>query len=156
MQERRLCSLVRVSALIIALAMLPTMAWAQDRIVGLWLYTITSSDNSFSPFQLLTTFNQEGTIVSDASIDLNPQTLSSPTHGVWWSIGHQAVHIKELAFSYDSSANPNGMYIIDQTDTVSRDGGSITGVCNFKIIDNNGVTIFGPAACTTSATRVTP
>jgi len=76
MSARASIRLVAISTLAISLAIRPPMARAQDQsIVGLWLYTITSTDNSFSPFQTLETFSREGTVLADASIDLNPQTL---------------------------------------------------------------------------------
>jgi hypothetical protein len=158
MSTRASIYLVAASTLAISLAVRAPMAHAggNQSIVGLWLYTITSTDNSFSPFQTLETFSREGTVLADANIDLNPQTLSSPTHGVWSLAGNRAFHQKSRAFSYDQNANPNGMYFIDETDTVSQDGNSLSGTCSFSIVGNNGQTIFGPADCTTTATRITP
>lgn len=121
--------------------------------LGTWLETITPTDPSIPPFQTLTTYAAGGGLISTASINLNPATLASGAFGAWVRRDARSFHWSGHAFAFTPQGNPNGIFNILETVTLSETGDSLTSSGRYEIV-NNGSVVFS-SAFTGSGMRVT-
>lgn len=131
---------------------LPAPEDAAQSVLGTWLETITSPDNTFPTFQTLTTYAAGGGLISTASINLNPATLASGAFGVWVRTGDRAFRWFARAFAYTPQGNPNGLFSIRESVTMNQAGDTLSGSGGYEIV-NNGTVLFS-AAFKVTGTRV--
>lgn len=122
-------------------------------ILGTWLETTTTTDNSIPPFQVLFTYGAGGGMTATASLDLTPATLSGPTHGAWTQSEERSYRFLAHAFAFDPQGNPAGVYTIRESLTLDDKGESYRGSGSFAVDFNGQVTFSG--AFTSAGKRVT-
>ena len=135
----------------------PGMAHAEqersESVVGTWLETVSSTNNSFPSFQALSSYAVGGGWISSASINLSPATLASDAYGAWARTGERSFRWAAHAFAYTPEGNPNGLYTIRESLSLDRTGQTYTGTGSYEIV-NNGQLLFSGKFRST-ATRVT-
>ena len=92
-----------------------------------------------------------GGAVATASIDDQAGSKSSPTHGAWARTGNRSFKITAHAFSFDDSGKLNGLFNIQERDTLSKDGMTYTGAGSFEVV--NGPGAFPATPYTSTAAR---
>jgi hypothetical protein len=134
------------------LALAPTPAFAssdddgeKDSIVGTWRSTV--SDPDLPSFGLLASYSPGGTVIASASIDLQPQFLSTPSFGVWKRTDEGRFAVKFEFFTFDTAGTPSGSGLL--RGTVAVDADHIHGPFTLKIFDTTGKTIFTSSGSTT-------
>jgi hypothetical protein len=138
--------------------------WRQDEgrppIVGLWhtVYTQTSG----LPFnETLKQWHSDGTENENANL---PPIGGNVCFGVWKETGPRSVKLHHLGLMFNppNPADPNclvgcplGNFTIDETDTVSKDGKTYTGMFTFKTFNTDGSPTGLVITGTVVATRIT-
>ena len=121
-------------------------------IVGLWAVVYTAGGATFN--ETLDQWHSDGTEFENAY--LSPEK-GNICFGVWKPIGRRTVRLHHIGWTFDptnNTANANGTFTLDETNTVSADGKTYTGTFEFKTFDmkgNQGADVTG----TMAATRIT-
>jgi hypothetical protein len=158
----RLSVALLASALAICLCLslsTPSYAASNNRNVrgpvGSWLVNVTVISGPPPPsFQALYTYDTGGGVVETDETDFTTQSLASPAHGAWKSIGKGSFDSKTLNFFFDAQGNPAGMVEVQETDTLSKNGNIYTGAASFTMFNLQGQQI-DSGTFTTRATRIT-
>ncbi|MBV8632112.1 MAG: hypothetical protein JOZ83_14370 [Silvibacterium sp.] len=124
-----------------------------DEMNGLWQGTISSPDNSFSPFGAFLMYGG-GIWTGSGSVDLTLAALSSTLWGAFKRIGPHQFHGIGRFWTYDANFNPTGFATVDQINTVSRDGKKYHGDGALQYFDNNGNSVGPATAFSDDSTRV--
>ena len=136
-------------------ALTPTIAFASpgdkgaDAIVGSWQGSV--STNGGPTFSAMTSFNAGGTLTSSASIDLQPNNLSTPSYGAWRRTHPGQYAIKFRFFTFDAQANPAGSGEVDAS--VTLEDNSLQGSFTLTIFDLAGNVVFSTTGAI-QATRI--
>jgi hypothetical protein len=123
--------------------------------VGSWLIKATPTSGPSSPsFHELYSYIPGNIVVETDETDFTTQSLASPAHGTWKSIGKGRFASTTLNFFFDAQGNPAGRVEVRETDTLSKNGNIYTGSASFTSFDLQGKQVdFG--TFTTRATRIT-
>jgi len=124
-------------------------------LVGSWLVNVTATSGPPPQrFQALYTFIPGNSIVETDETDFTTQSLASPAHGAWKSIGKGRFASRILNFFFDAKGNPAGTVEVRETEMLSTSGNIYTGSGEFTTFNLQGKKIdFG--TFTTRATRIT-
>jgi hypothetical protein len=122
--------------------------------VGSWLIKATTITGPQPPsFQALTTYMVGGGIIETDQTDFTTQSLSSPAHGTWKSIGNNRFASTTLNFFFDAQGHPAGTVEVREIDTLSNNGNVYTGSAKFSVANNSGQQIAN-GSFTILATRI--
>jgi len=138
-------------------------------IVGLWHvnYTATYDDNfppggpyPPTPFPFLESFKTwhgDGTEFENAFL---PPAGGNVCFGVWKELGDHRVKLHHIGLTFNRDGSLSGIFTVDETDTVSPNGETYTGMFDFKLwppsYDAVGKgTPIAEVKGTTAATRIT-
>ena len=124
-------------------------------LVGSWLVKVTATSGPPPPsFHALYTFIPGNSVIETDETDFTTQSLASPAHGAWKSIGKGRFASRILNFFFDAKGNPAGTVEVRETETLSKNGNIYTGSGEFTTFNRQGKQIdFG--TFTTRATRIT-
>jgi hypothetical protein len=92
-----------------------------------------------------------GTLVSSASIDLQPANLSTPGYGAWKRTDDAGYSIQFFFFTFDPSGNPSGSGEVKAQITVDDD--EFRGPFSLTIFNTSGTAVFTGSG-TVEATRI--
>lgn len=104
-----------------------------NSIVGTWIDTLIVGGNP--AFNTLIQWHSDGTESDNADI---PPTGGNVCAGSWMSTGRRTVHRYHLGWTFDTSSNPSGMFVLTEDDKLARDGNSYNGSFDQKFYDVNG------------------
>ena len=124
---------------------------AHDPIVGLWHVVYTSGGKLFN--ESLDQWHSDGTEFENAFL---APAQGNICFGVWKATGSHSVRLHHVGWTFDptSTGTANGIFTLDEENTVSSDCKSYTGTFTFKTFDlkgNQGMELTG----TIAATRIT-
>jgi hypothetical protein len=123
---------------------------ASDSIVGLWHVVYTAGGSLFN--ETLDQWHSDGTEFENAYL---PVAQGNICFGVWKTVGTRMVRLHHVGWTYDPVAGgpANGVFTLDESNTISRDGKTYTGSFTFKTypLTGTGVEVKG----TIAATRIT-
>ncbi len=119
-------------------------------IVGLWHTVYTSGGSTFA--ESFKTWHSDGTEFEN--VNHNP-AIGSVCVGVWKPLNGREVRLHHLGFLFTAAGVPSGTFVVDEIDTVMRDGMSYEGTFIFRIYDVNGVYTGTEYSGTIAATRIT-
>jgi len=124
---------------------------AHDPIVGLWHVVYTSGGKLFN--ESLDQWHSDGTEFENAWL---APAVGNICFGVWKPTGSHSVILHHVGWTFDptSTGTANGIFTLDEENTVSSDCKSYTGTFTFKTFDlkgNQGMELTG----TIAATRIT-
>ena len=124
---------------------------AHDPIVGLWHVVYTSGGKLFN--ESLDQWHSDGTEFENAWL---APAEGNICFGVWKPTGSHSVILHHVGWTFDptSTGTANGIFTLDEENTVSSDCKSYTGTFTFKTFDlkgNQGMEATG----TIAATRIT-
>jgi len=124
---------------------------AHDPIVGLWHVVYTSGGKLFN--ESLDQWHSDGTEFENAWL---APAEGNICFGVWKPTGSHSVILHHVGWTFDptSTGTANGIFTLDEENTVSSDCKSYTGTFTFKTFDlkgNQGMELTG----TIAATRIT-
>jgi len=120
-----------------------------DSIVGFWQVSLIVGDQVI--LHTMKSWHDDGTEYDNADL---PPIGGNVCEGVWKSTGKRKVHNYHLGWTFDSSGNPSGMFVLTEDDTVAKEGNSYTGPFDQKFYDADG-NLVNEISGTVSATRVT-
>jgi hypothetical protein len=120
-----------------------------DPLVGSWRGTASPSGGP--SFGILTTYGVDGTLVNSASIDLQPNNLSTPGYGVWKRSDDGTYSVRFVFFTFDVSGNPSGSGEVKGQITVDDD--EFHGPFSLTIFNSSGTVVFTGSG-TVEATRI--
>lgn len=124
-------------------------------LVGSWLVKVTATSGPPpTSFQALYTFIPGGGVVETDETDFTTQSLASPAHGAWKSIGKGRFASRILNFFFDAKGNPAGTVEVRETETLSKNGKIYTGSGEFTAFNLQGKKT-DSGTFTTQATRIT-
>jgi hypothetical protein len=121
-------------------------------IVGLWGVDYTAGGKPFN--QTLDQWHSDGTEFENADL---PVAGGNICFGVWKSTGSRSVRLHHIGWTYDAvNGGPaNGVFTLDENNTVSEDGKTYTGTFTFQVYDTKGDPLGEPVKGTMLATRIT-
>ena len=121
-------------------------------IVGLWGVDYTAGGKPFN--QTLDQWHSDGTEFENADL---PVAGGNICFGVWKSTGSRSVRLHHIGWTYDAvNGGPaNGVFTLDENNTVSEDGKTYTGTFTFQAYDTKGDPLGEPVKGTMLATRIT-
>jgi hypothetical protein len=122
---------------------------AGNTIVGSWRGTVSTT--GAPSFGALTSFAVGGTLVSSASVDLQPNNLATPGYGAWQRTDDGTYAVKFQFFTFDPHSNPSGSGEVRARLTV--DGEHLHGHFTVTISDLTGQVVF-TASGSLEATRI--
>lgn len=126
--------------------------WANP--VGSWLITATTISGPQPPsFHALDTYMVGGGMIETDEADFTPQSLASPAHGTWKSIGPNSIASTMFNFFFDAQGHPAGRVEVREIDTLSNNGNGYTGSARFSVFNGNGQQTAN-GSFTTQATRI--
>lgn len=120
-----------------------------DSIVGTWQTAL--SVNGQVILNTLIQWHNDGTEFDNADL---PPTAGNTCEGSWVSTGARTVHRYHLGWTFDSSSNPSGMFVLTEDNKLAKDGNSYKGTFDQKFYDVNG-TLVNEIQGDVSAKRVT-
>jgi len=118
-------------------------------IAGVW--QVAYSVNDQVALNTIDTWSSDGN--EFLSADKSP-ILGNVCAGVWRSKGLRGAQLHHLGWTFDSSGNPTGTLVDDESVTLNRRGTTYNGTFDFKFYDTNG-NLVKEVTGTHSATRVT-
>jgi hypothetical protein len=118
-------------------------------IVGSWRGTVSTT--GAPSFGALTSFAAGGTLVSSASVDLQPNNLATPGYGAWRRTDDGRYAVTFQFFTFDPHSNPAGSGEVKARLTV--DGDHLHGHFTVTIFDPAGHVVF-TASGSLEATRI--
>jgi hypothetical protein len=109
---------------------------SKDPVVGLWHVVYTAGGSVFN--ESLDQWHSDGTEFENAFL---PVAQGNICFGVWKATGRRSVRLHHIGWTFDptTSATANGIFTLDENNTVSRDGKSYSGTFTFKTFDLKGV-----------------
>ena len=126
--------------------------------VGSWLFTVTipvddnPADNIV--FQGVETYMMDGGYIETDQLSFSPTLgLSTPSHGVWASMGGPKFLMTYLNFTFDNTGTAQGKTVVRQTATIGADKKSYTGSGDFTYFAVNGEVVLAGTFKVT-ATRI--
>jgi len=120
-----------------------------NSIVGVWQVSYSVSGNVV--LQTIDTWNSDGN--EFLSADKNP-TVGNVCAGVWKTAGTRGARLHHLGWTFDTSGNPTGTLVDDESLTLDRKRLTYAGTFDFKFYDLNG-NLVKEVTGDTSAIRVT-
>jgi hypothetical protein len=106
----------------------------QAVLEGAWRASLTAT--GLPPFQSLTSFASDGTLVTSASLDLTPQFLSTPGYGAWTRVAGGRYSMRVEFFTFTAQGVPSGSGEVTATLTV--DGDHLSGPQTLTLLDPSG------------------
>jgi hypothetical protein len=125
---------------------------AADPIVGLWYVVYTAGGKTFN--ETVDEWHSDGTEFENAYL---PVAAGNICFGVWKPTGPRAVRLHHIGWTYDAvnGGTANGIFTLDENNTVSRDCKTYTGTFTFKAYDLKGNLLGEAVTGTMLATRIT-
>jgi hypothetical protein len=118
-------------------------------IVGVW--QVSYSVNDTVVLNTIDTWNSDGN--EFLSADKNP-TLGNVCAGVWKTAGARGARLHHMGWTFDSSGNPTGTLVDDESLMLDHKRTTYAGTFDFKFYDLNG-NLVKEVTGDNSATRVT-
>lgn len=168
---------VIASAMMLALAIVPTLAFGQDKadqqsadllnqeqgrdnaLVGVWQSVVTTidcqtgePDPTVPPIKVLYTFMQGGTMSEDNNDPIDPYKTSS--HGIWKRTTERNYTAVFLHYSFAADGTFTYTIKVKQNITLSRFFDSLTATSTVEVYDSNDNLVFTGCGNET-ATRLT-
>jgi hypothetical protein len=122
-------------------------------IVGLWHVVYTADGSTFN--ETLDQWHSDGTEFENAWL---PPDTGNICFGVWKEVAERTVRLHHIGWLFTPGSNPptaSGIFILDETNVVSRDGQTYTGTFTFKTYDSSGAPTGIELKGTIAATRIT-
>jgi hypothetical protein len=124
----------------------------EDTIVGLWRTTYTMTGGGVFN-ETLKQWHSDGSEFESAFL---PPAAGNVCMGVWKDMGHRTVKLHHMGWLFDGTGKTtaNGIFTLDEEDTVAEDGKTYTGKFTFtpySIAGEKGTSVTG----TIAATRIT-
>lgn len=122
-------------------------------IVGLWHVVYTAGGSTFN--ETLDQWHSDGTEFENAWL---PPDTGNICFGVWKEVAPGTVRLHHIGWLFTPGSTPptaSGTFTLDETNTVSRDGRTYTGVFTFKTFDITGAPTGVEVKGTIAATRIT-
>jgi hypothetical protein len=125
---------------------------AKDPIVGLWTVVYTAGGKTFN--ETIDQWHSDGTEFENAFV---PVAGGNICFGVWKATGPRSVRLHHIGWTYDAvnGGTANGIFTLDENNTVSRDCKTYTGTFTFKAYDLKGNLLGEAVTGTMLATRIT-
>ena len=120
-----------------------------DSIVGVW--QVSYSVSGTTVLNTIDSWNSDGN--EFLSADKNP-TLGNVCAGVWKTVGGRGVQLHHMGWTFDTSGNPTGTLVDDESLKLDRKRLTYTGTFDFKFYDTNG-NLYKEVTGDSSATRIT-
>ena len=120
-----------------------------DSIVGVWQVSYSISGNVV--LQTIDTWSSDGN--EFLSADKNP-TLGNVCAGVWKTVGTRGVQLHHMGWTFDTSGNPTGTLVDDESLKLDHRRLTYAGTFDFKFYDVNG-NLYKEVTGDSSAARVT-
>lgn len=120
-----------------------------DSIVGVW--QVSYSVNGTIALQSIDSWNGDGN--EFLSADKNP-VVGNVCAGVWKTVGARGVRLHHMGWTFDTSGNPTGTLVDDETITLDHKRMTYAGQFDFKFYDTNG-NLVKEVTGDSSATRIT-
>jgi hypothetical protein len=141
-------------------AVLPLLGQAEDEsegspysptIVGLWHVVYTSGGEIFN--ESLDQWHSDGTEFENADV---PVAGGNICFGVWKWVGTRTVKLHHIGWTYDAATVglANGVFTLDEVNTVSKDGKTYSGSFTFTVFSLTGAQLEQKKG-TMKATRIT-
>jgi hypothetical protein len=107
----------------------------RDSIVGLWGVVYSAGGMLFN--ETLDQWHSDGTEFENAYL---PVAGGNICFGVWKQIAPHVVRLHHIGWTFDAtkSETANGIFTLDETNTLSGDGKTYTGTFTFKTFDLEG------------------
>lgn len=122
-----------------------------NSIVGLWHVIYTAQGQLF--LETFDTWHADGTEFETANA---APALGSVCVGVWKQIGARTVRLFHIGWNFNPDGSSAGYFTLNETNRISKDGGSYSGAFEFKLYDVNGNLVDGSEVSgTMAATRIT-
>jgi hypothetical protein len=121
-------------------------------IVGLWHVVYTADGSTFN--ETLDQWHSDGTEFENAWL---PPDTGNICFGVWKEVAPRAVRLHHVGWLFTPGSTPptaSGVFTLDETNVVSRDGESYTGTFTFKTFDSTGAPTGVEVKGTIAATRI--
>jgi hypothetical protein len=114
----------------------------QASIVGLWTVTFLIGDGPDLYDQAFEIFHADGTeITNDTAV---PPAAGNLCLGVWEKTGARSIKLHHVGWNWDLGTNPAslaGVFVLDLTATVAKDGRTFSGRYVTDSYDNDGAVI---------------
>jgi hypothetical protein len=125
---------------------------ATNPVVGLWGVVYTAGGELFN--QSIDQWHSDGTEFENAYL---PVAGGNICFGVWKATGPRSVRLHHIGWTYDAvnGGTANGIFTLDENNTVSEDGKTYTGTFTFQPYDLKGNPLGKPVTGTMLATRIT-
>ena len=124
------------------------------KLEGSWLETVTlSGEGAATEFRTLFTYDAGGGLTGTASVDLNPASLTGPSHGAWVRVAERSFRTTARAFAFDQDGKPAGLYVIREEIVLDERGQSYQGTGSFEVVNQGATQTTGRFV--TQATRIT-
>lgn len=120
-----------------------------DSIVGVW--QVSYSVNGAVVLYTIDSWNSDGN--EFLSADKNP-TVGNVCAGVWKTVGERGVQLHHMGWTFDTSGNPTGTLVDDESLTLGHKRLTYAGTFDFKFYDTNG-NLVKEVTGDSSATRIT-
>ena len=127
------------AAIVLALALSATSAWAAEPIVGLWQVTWKDADTQEVVLKLWDVWHADRTETQD---DTTPALLGNVCQGAWIPLGQRTYGLTHPAFNFlsapedqEGQPDPNSSALILERETVSKEGNSFQGRGIVKTIE---------------------
>ncbi|MGA7522050.1 MAG: hypothetical protein WBW84_06180 [Acidobacteriaceae bacterium] len=122
-------------------------------IVGLWHVVYTAGGSTF--IESLDQWHSDGTEFENAWL---PPDVGNICFGVWKQIAQRTVRLHHIGWVFTPGGTPptaSGVFTLDETNKVSRDGNTYTGIFTYRTYDINGTPTGVVVEGTTAAVRIT-
>jgi len=120
-----------------------------DSVVGVW--QVSYSVDGSVVLNTIDTWSSDGN--EFLSADKNP-TLGNVCAGVWKSVGARGAQLHHMGWTFDTSGNPTGTLVDDESLTLDKKRMNYTGTFDFKFYDTTG-TLVKEVTGDSAAARIT-
>jgi hypothetical protein len=121
-------------------------------IVGLWHVVYTAGGSTFN--ETFDQWHSDGTEFENAWL---PPDVGNICFGVWKEVAPRTIRLHHIGWVFTPGSTPptaSGVFTLDETNEVSRDGESYTGRFTFKTFDSTGAPTGVEVKGTIAATRI--